>query len=413
MKQKLALHILKKGKNVLLTGPAGSGKTFVLNEFIRYLKRKKIPAGITAPTGVAATHINGRTLHSWAGLGIQHTFGKREIDKIVYNKRIRPRVEKARILIIDEISMMNDYHLDVLDAICRKIRMSTSPFGGIQVVMSGDFFQLSPISRDGREGNFVNKAEVWSQMDLQVCYLTEQHRHDDRDLTKILNEIRQNRVSLATRKLLAKRKRAPLADKIPATRLYTHNVDVDAQNDYQLSLIDGKGYQYEMAEAGQATLGKGLKKNCLAPEVLVLKKGALVMFLKNNPDEGYVNGTLGKVIGFSPEEQPIVETALGDVITVSPARWVIEEDDKILAQISQVPLRLAWAITVHKSQGMTLDLAEMDLSRTFAPGMGYVALSRVRQLDSLSLLGINEMAYRVNPKAVALDKELREWAIET
>jgi hypothetical protein len=155
-----------------------------------------------------------------------------------------------------------------------------------------------------------------------------------------------------------------------------------------------------------------LKRTCLAPEILELKKGAAVMFVKNNYDKGYVNGTLGKVVGFDRNNDPTVETVTHKKITVEPATWTISEDEKIIAQITQHPLRLAWAITVHKSQGMTLDAAEIDLSKSFVEGMGYVALSRVRSLTGLKLLGLNDMALRVNPQISAIDEGLRRTSDE-
>jgi len=302
--------------------------------------------------------------------------------------------------------MINDYHLDVIDKICKGIKKNSSPFGGIQIVLSGDFFQLSPINAQKGSGNFVNQSSVFKEMDLKVCYLTEQHRQADKKYLKFLNNIRSDAITENTKKLVFSRYNKNISGSIKPTKLYTHNIDVDAQNDYELNLIDEKVHKYQMTQSGKAKFIKNLKKYCLSPECLLLKKGAVVMFVKNNKNCGYVNGTLGKVIDFDNNGYPIVKTTNKKNIIATPSSWIIEEDEKELARINQIPLRLAWAITVHKSQGMTLDLAEIDLSKSFTPGMGYVALSRLRKLSGLNLLGINDMAYKVSHEAVILDKEL-------
>ncbi len=408
MKQKKALEILKKGNNVLLTGAAGSGKTFVLNKFISHQRKKEINTAITASTGIASTHINGRTIHSWAGLGINHTFPQKVIKKIIRNKKIRVNVRQTKTLIIDEVSMINDYHLDVIDTVCKAIKRNTKPFGGIQIVLSGDFFQLPPINDQKGSGNFINYSAIWENMDLKVCYLTEQHRQADKKYHKFLNDMRSNKVSKTTKNVVLGRLNKNIPGKIKPTKLYTHNFDVDTQNNSELRLIKKKAYGYQMTESGDRKFIKSLKKNCLSPEYLILKRGAVVMFVKNNLEKGYVNGTLGQVIDFDGDNFPIVKTVAGQRVVAKPTRWIVEEDDETLAQINQIPLRLAWAITIHKCQGMTLDLAEIDLSKSFTPGMGYVALSRLRKLSGLKLIGVNEMAFAVSDQAVALDKELAE-----
>ena len=189
------------------------------------------------------------------------------------------------------------------------------------------------------------------------------------------------------------------------TKLYSHNVNVDQVNDQELAKIDDDEKRFEMLSSGSAALVTALKKGCLSPELLILKKGSVVMCTKNNPKEHYVNGTLGTVISFdSFSGYPIIETKKGKRITVSPLEWSIEENGKVKAQISQVPLRLAWAITVHKSQGMSLDSAIMDLSNVFEYGQGYVALSRVRRMDGLYLLGCNGKALQVHPLILEQDQ---------
>ena len=167
-----------------------------------------------------------------------------------------------------------------------------------------------------------------------------------------------------------------------------------------------------MSWKGNALLTESLKKSCLAPETLQLKIGAQVMFVKNNFDAGYVNGTLGEVIDFDMKGLPVVRTFNGDEITVTPVSWEVREESvglvstetSVIASISQLPIRLAWAITIHKSQGMSLDAAEIDLSRAFIPGMGYVALSRVRSLKGLKLMGMNQTALQVNSDVAEIDR---------
>lgn len=415
MTQQEAFIILQTGHNVLLTGPAGSGKTFLLNKYINYLKNKGIGVAVTASTGIAATHLGGRTIHSWAGMGIKDHLSTKDIQTLTKRSYLKKQFETVEVLIIDEISMLHAYRLDMVDAICRAFKKNSLAFGGLQVVMSGDFFQLPPIARNGEEAEFVYKAKVWPEMDVQVCYLAEQHRQKDNNMTVILQSFRDNTVNSEIMDLLSDRLHKAPTNEIKPVRLFTHNTDVDLINDLELKKIQGEEFIYKMSGEGEKKLIESLKKNCLAPERLVLKRGALVMFVKNKfKDEKviYVNGTTGVIIDFDENNFPRVLLNSGENILVTPDSWTIDEEDRILAKINQIPLRLAWAITVHKSQGMTLDSAEIDLSRSFGYGMGYVALSRLRTLSGLYLLGINESAYQLNPQVAAYDQELLRLSLE-
>lgn len=414
MNQNKAFKILKSKKNVFLTGAAGTGKTFVLNRFIEYSKKKKIKIGITASTGIAATHIGGRTIHSWSGMGIKDKLTDKEIERLIGNDKLRARIKNIQVLIIDEISMLDAARLDLLDEICKLARESFLPFGGIQIIMCGDFFQLPPVDRKNQNPTLAYDSRAWKNSDIKICYLDKQHRQVDFEFIDILNNIRNNLAGEDTLIKLKTRLHKPITLKtINPIKLYTHNVDVDAINNYELSKITGDEFNYEMMSYGPKELVKSLKKNCLAPEHLSLKIGAMVMFIKNNFGQGYVNGTLGKVIDFNSGKYPIIEIESGNKIIATLTSWNIEEDEKVVASISQVPLRLAWAITVHKSQGMTIDAAEIDLSKSFEYGMGYVALSRVVTLGNIRLMGINEVALKVNPKNIEKDVEFRSLSQKT
>lgn len=412
MKQEEALEILKTGANVFLTGQAGSGKTFVLNKYIDYLKQRNVGVGVTASTGIAATHLGGMTIHSWSGLGIRERLAGEELKKLLKRFYLRKRFLLTEVLIIDEISMLHGYQLDLVNYLCQAFRQSLLPFGGLQVVMAGDFFQLPPVARGQNSAEFVNKAKVWQAMDIKTCYLSEQFRQGDSDYLKILNEIRANNVSEKSRACLVKRIDGNFKDDNEATKLYTHNFDVDEINLRELDKINGPAKSYTMRSDGRLALAQALRAGCLAPEKLILKKGAKVMFVKNNFELGVVNGTVGLVVGFDEDGYPRVKIKTGEEIVARPASWTIDEDGRVLAEIRQIPLRLAWAITVHKSQGLSLDRAEIDLSKAFAAGMGYVALSRVRNLAGLILRGFNELALRVDEEVLKFDQELQEMSFE-
>lgn len=412
MDQALALEILHAGKNVLLTGPAGAGKTYVLNQFIRQAKADSRHVSVTATTGLAATHLGGTTIHAWSGIGVHDSLPSDFEDYLLKSRR--DIIETTDVLIIDEISMLHDFRLDMVDQVARTVRDDPRPFGGIQVVLCGDFFQLPPVNRnDSRAGGFVVHAEVWEELELAVCYLNEQHRQDDDTFLEILNALRAGDIRRRHAEALLARINAHLPEPEAVTELHTINMDVDIINQRQLKELKGESQYYDMMTTGAANYVTSLKKSCLAPERLELKKGALVMAIKNSPERKYVNGSLGIVTGFEKgSEYPVVEFRSGKTVVMKPDSWELRDGDKKRAGLSQIPLRLAWAITVHKSQGMTLDAARIDLRKAFVEGMGYVALSRVKRLDTLSLVGINKMALKVSGEALKIDGKLREWSAE-
>lgn len=410
MNQALALEIMLSGESVLLTGPAGAGKTYVLNQFIRYAKADGKHVSVTATTGLAATHLGGTTIHSWSGMGVLDEVPPRFADHI--SKGRREIIEKTNVLIIDEISMLHDFRLDMVDEICRLVRRKDEPFGGIQVIMSGDFFQLPPINRgDSRAGGFVVNANVWQELDPTICYLQEQHRQDDEVLLDILNSLRGGDLRRHhAEKLLARVGIEPTSD-TPLTELHTVNIDVDRLNEAKLDELPGDELLYSQTTTGAANYVETLQRSVLAPAALRLKKGALVIAVKNSMDKKYANGSQGTVIDFEPAtEYPVVEFQNGKTVTMQPDTWELRDGDKKRASITQIPLRLAWAITVHKSQGMTLDAARIDLRRAFVEGMGYVALSRVKNLNNLYLTGINRMALAISEDAQNIDTLLRDKA---
>ncbi len=406
MNQAFALDILHAGHNVMLTGPAGSGKTYVLNQFIRQAKATGRHVSVTATTGLAATHLGGTTIHAWSGIGVADELADDFEDYLLKSRR--DIIETTDVLIIDEISMLHDFRLDMVDTVARAVRDDDRPFGGMQVVLCGDFYQLPPVNRlESRQGGFVTGSAVWDELDMAICYLDEQHRQDDEEFLGILNALRANDIRRRHAEALLNRVDAKIHDDV--TELHTTNIDVDRINSRKLKSLDSEPRTYAMLTTGSENYVNTLKRSTLALENLELKEGALVMAIKNSPERKYVNGSIGIVRSFEKmSDYPVVEFHNGKTVTMKPDSWELRDGDKKRAGLSQIPLRLAWAITVHKSQGMTLDGALIDLRKAFVEGMGYVALSRVKRLENLSFVGINQMALRVSQDAVRIDGQLRK-----
>lgn len=420
MNQDQALSILKSGKNTFLTGSAGTGKTYVLNQYINYLKARKIPVSITASTGIAATHLEGTTIHAWSGIGIKDSLSSRQLRDLKTKKYLKKHMEKTRVLIIDEISMLHARQLDLVNQVIRSFRENEEAFGGLQLVLCGDFFQLPPIgnSSESSRDKFSFMSASWLDAKLTICYLTEQFRQSDNEFSDVLNEIRSGTVSAESKERLNRREddnNNIASEELSegSTRLYTHNIDVDRVNQDQLKRLEGRAKTFDSKLKGNLKLGETISKSIMAPPVLQLKEGAKVMFVKNNYEKGYLNGSMGKVLRFDKEGIPIVRLTNGMDLKAEPEEWRVEDETgKLLVSYTQVPLRLAWAITVHKSQGMTLDSAVMDLGKTFERGQGYVALSRVKSLEGLSLLGLNDTALQVDPLALRADIRFQELSAE-
>lgn len=415
MEQDKAIELAEKGYNIFLTGQAGTGKTYTLNKIIKRLKNKGLIVSKTASTGIASTHINGQTIHSWASIGIKKELIIDDLFKIKNYKYSYERIFNTDVLVIDEISMLHDYRLDLVDEVCRFIKNSKKSFGGIQVIVCGDFFQLPPVEKNNSK-NYCFHANSWESGEFITCYLKKIYRQDDQELIAILNNIRKNNISQIDKEKLdflsCNNKYSDCA-----TNLFCKNINVDILNTSELAKLRTESFISNMTCSGIEHKIIALKKNSLAVEKLILKEGAKVMIIVNNPKQNVVNGTLGEIIDLSDFDEGIIkfqEYKTGRIIDIIKHTWKMEEynnftgRDETVATITQYPLRLAWALTIHKSQGATFDFVNLDLTDTFVENMGYVALSRLTGLRGLYLSGYNDVALHIDNYIIDKDKEFQE-----
>lgn len=386
------------GGNILITGAAGVGKSFLLSHLKQHFKGD-LP--MTGSTGIAAVAIGGQTLHSWAGLGL----ADQPADKIAqYLLGVRSaackRILKAQRLVIDEISMVHCELLTLVDMVFRIVRDNPKPFGGIQLILSGDFCQLPPISKS-KGKIFAFQSDSWSAAEIHVGMLTKVFRQKDQAFADALNDVRVGNLTSEVKTLLRSRYRQhdPFPEIAPVI-VYTHNADVDGENAKKLAELPGDTWTREAQDSGQEGPLATLQKNCLAPATLNLKIGAQVMLLWNiDPLNDLANGSLGKITGFSRSGEPIVKFSRMEM-AIETRTWAIKSGDDVLAARVQFPLRLAWAATVHKTQGMTLDKVRVYLDRVFEYGQAYVALSRSKTLEGLFIESTAPGCIRAHPEAV-------------
>lgn len=481
-----ALYWMLHGDNVVLCGQAGSGKSWVVdryrdivNSFNDRLKlnNRKFEMAMTASTGAAASIIFGKTIHSWAGLGISvDRFDESKMTNIQRRvwKKAAARIKSTDVLVIDEVSMLPAYFLSNLDLACKTARRKfDAPFGGLQVILVGDFLQLPPVDKHelDRDGNEIdcrycfrardeNDHKIITPSNFRFCYLDRSRRSGDNRLNDLLNGMRNNEDIGLLRSMIAPRFNVKQDPDKTYTRLRTVNKSVDYYNQERLNKLQGELHRYPLKREGDKDACKELISNGNL-KTLELKVGAAVMISSNQAYIGYVNGSMGKIVelneGMSPDGKryPVIKVKMNrlpvDVVTTEGMtkdhidelktidinyinvekthnelqKVYNEEDDSyelkevevIDARVKYVPLRLAWAITVHKSQGQTLDGVVINMDSCFQPGLGYVAMSRCRSIDDIVMEGeLNDLpdnVFRVDLDAQRADKSVRKHAIES
>jgi len=411
--QLFAVEEILSGKNTFLTGIAGSGKSRVIHVLKGLFKLNKTKVGITSSTGISAIGIDGQTIHSWAGIGTGERSLIRTVEKIKKSSAFQ-NWKCSSVLIIDEISMISGKVFELLDHTGRLIRECDAPFGGLQLILVGDFCQLPYVNKSGPR-RFPFETPSWSSIE-SVIYLKESMRQSDPVFLKILNQIRLGGISKTSFNTLLECKRE-LTNSfgIKPTKMFATNVQVNELNKTELMLLPGNGvtfvayftfYPFGMTLAHKEKLGEIVKKSTVIPSILELKVGAQVMLLKNlNLAEKLANGSRG-VLESINEESVSVRFKNGALVSICSHETIFEMDNNITVKMYQIPLKLAYASTIHSLQGMTLDYVTTDLSNCFEVGQVYTALSRVRDRESLHLVDFNPHTIKADRKVIQFYKNI-------
>lgn len=412
IKQKYAFDLLNNGYNTFLTGGAGTGKSYVIKKFVeQYEKQREL--AITSTTGISALIIGGKTLHSWAGIFLGEETKEKLLEIVEAHPKAVKRWRNVKTLIIDEISMLKPSLFDKLNYIAKKMKGKEElPFGGIQIVMVGDFCQL-PVIKGG--GKFCFNSEAWNECEFRSVYLTQIVRQENLEFSNILQKIRIGNCDEECCKLLDTRvgiwnKNTIDINGIMPTKLYSTNKNVDSINNSELKkliLLEKEKKEYTIKFKVKFTkLGMGQLDNIIKfiskdiPSKLILTIDTQVMLTKNlDVENGLANGSRGIITKFSEEGLPVVKFINGIENEVDFYKQEYkDEDSKII--LEYIPLKLAWASTIHKSQGATLDSAVINLGNIFEYGQAYVALSRIRSLDNLYITKINYDKINCHPNAI-------------
>jgi len=399
--QQNAFESFVKGENIFISGQAGTGKSFIINEMDKWAKGNKKKINNTALTGCAALLLNNATtIHSWAGIGI----GNGDVLKHEKNIKKYNKLDNwlTDILIIDEISMMSQPIFELLDAIGKKIRKNNKPFGGIQLVCCGDFFQLPPI-----EESFCFESPLWNISFNKKIMFTHNYRQKDNDFQMLLNEVREGKISPEGCKILIDCSKKVLKEGIQPTIIFPTKRLADQVNQFENLTLDTEGHIYKIYKTTSSPhiLAELEKQKGMYEETITLKIGSQVMCITNlDQDLGIINGSQGIVIGF--DQYPIVQFKKCKLV-MKPHLWKNEKYEN--EGIYQIPLILSWAITIHKAQGITLDEAMINIgSSVFEYGQTYVALSRLRDQEGLYIKALDISKIKANPKVIEYYRILNE-----
>ncbi len=389
-------------QNIFLTGFAGSGKSFLIDQF----KLKHPEFKVIASTGAAALLVGGSTFHSFFSLGAMHLRDELTINRAVRNRFLEERIQQTSGIIIDEISMLNGRTLSVANQICQLVRLNSEPWGGIRVIAVGDFAQLPPIANEGNERDWAFESQIWEDSDFKTILLKEIVRTKDPEFLKALHELRAGENSTELRDFLNNHVLNLRDENIKnqtssMTHLFSTKAKVEAHNYEKLAEIDSKLIISRTFYEGKTeSFKKAIQKNCPIPAVLKVKVGAKVMIRVNDRDGEYANGSVGtiKVID-EGNNCLVIELNSGTEITLGEHDFrQLDPDGRLLALARNFPITLAYACTIHKSQGMTLDEAIIDLRNLWEPGQAYVALSRLRSSEGLNLIGWKSGSILANQK---------------
>ncbi len=380
--QTRALDVLQRKGNVFLTGAAGTGKSFLLDHYLRGKAAEDFP--IVASTGAAAVIVGGRTFHSFFGLGIMEGGPQMAVNKALRSRKVRHRLQRASCVIIDEISMLSGTTLMAAEAVAARSRGSSEPWGGLRIIVVGDFAQLPPVTLGTQQKDWSFLHSVWGQSDFQPALLSTVMRTQDIEFLEILNFIREGVVNDRVHEFLNRRTQAT-DDTADATRLYPHRAKADQYNWHRLQALEGEQYTIDTRYIGDDAYLQSAKRSLPIPDTLFLKVGALIMMRRNDVSgEGlFVNGSLGHVLEVT-EDILRVRLFSGTDIEVEPYKFSsLDGDGREVMAAWNFPVSLAWATTIHKAQGATLDRMIVDLHQLWEPGQAYVALSRVRSGSGL------------------------------
>lgn len=424
-------ELLDQGYNIFVTGGAGTGKSFILNKL---KERYRSKLAITSTTGISALNVNGQTIHSWSGIGIANTPIEQTVKRIKEKNTLYKQILCAKMLAIDEISMLDNRTFDYINTTLKIVRNNNKPFGGIQVLLFGDFFQLPPVQLGVNNRDFCFKSKAWNELELKPVILKETKRQTELDFIEALNNLRIGYITPKDTELFVKRENeSKQINQDGILHIFGTNQEADEYNNKCFSELDANIYTYKandtlykydkyekcteipLNDQNKITLNdfdKNTLKNfndyCKAPEELNLKLDSKVMLIKNiDIDAGLVNGSCGTIVELK-DDAIVVAFETGRQVKIEKTDFIYQKDARPKIKRVQYPLRLAYGITIHKSQGMTFDNLVVNFNRVFSDGQGYVALSRTRSLEGLVLNDYAPGKVSANPEVVDFYEKLEQ-----